>query len=766
MKMFSKFSEEAQKALVLAKKEMQLLKHPYVGSEHLLLSILSMDYLPLTKRLNQYGITYKQFKEELIKIVGIGKESNDWFLYTPLLKRVIETAILDSKEKKETEVSVNQLFLSLLDEGEGIAIRLLIGMNIDIDELYQEFASSLKEKKKGMHKKLLIEEFSVNLNKKVASNEVDPVIGREEEINHLIEILCRRTKNNPLLLGEAGVGKTAIVEELARRIVEDNVPKPLKGKTILSVPMASLVAGTKYRGEFEERIGKILKEIEENDDFIIFIDEIHTLVGAGGAEGAIDASNIMKPALSRGKIHLIGATTVAEYHEFIEKDKALNRRFQIIMVEEPDKEKTKEILKKLKPLYEAYHSVEISDDILDLIVDLSNTYIYEYFQPDKAIDILDEVCSKASLSQDKKDIKLQKLNQELQKTTADKKNAIMDQNFEQASKLKQKERELASEKNQLEFSLMKKKRPHKITKEMIAEVIYLKTKIPVYEIVEGSKNVLLNLESELKKEIIGQDDIIHDLCNHTKKVQLGFQEKPKIHTFLLSGPTGVGKTLLVKEFAAILYGKENFIRLDMSEYKEPHSISKIIGSPPGYVGFDNHTTVLDHIRMHPHSVVLLDEIEKASKEVLKLFLQVMDEGYLKDSKGRKICFDNIFLFLTTNLGSTKQEVGFTAQTEKTNAELEEFLGTEFVNRIGKTYQFQPLTEESIKKIMNQKLSLLIKAFRKKNIEVKISPKIVEKMIQKTDYEKFGARQVDKIIDSMVTPIIVDAWYKGEREITV
>ena len=436
--MFSRFSEEAQKALILAKAEMNNLRHPYVGSEHLLLAILSMKDLELTKALASYNITYEVFKKELIKIVGVGKEANEWFLYTPLLKRVIETAILNGKEKGEVEVSVNELLLAILEEGEGVAIRLLIGLNIDVDEIYNCISKDSKVINKAIHKKLLVEEFSVNLNKKVVSNEVDPVVGRDEEIKNLIEILCRRGKNNPLLIGEAGVGKTAIVEELARRIVDGNVPKLLKGKTILSLPMANLVAGTKYRGEFEERVSKILKELEDNDNIIVFIDEIHTIVGAGGAEGAIDASNIIKPTLARGKIQLIGATTTYEYHTFIEKDKALNRRFQLVMVDEPNVLKTKEILKKLKPLYEAYHFVNISDDIIDLIVDLSDTYIYEYYQPDKSIDILDEVCTKASLLESKKDSLLYKINLELGKVISYKKKAIIKQDFDLASKYKEK----------------------------------------------------------------------------------------------------------------------------------------------------------------------------------------------------------------------------------------------------------------------------------------------------------------------------------------
>ena len=762
--MFSRFSEEAQKALIYAKKEMNNLRHPYVGSEHLFLAILLMKDLDITKTLASYNITYEIFKKELIKIVGVGKEANDWFLYTPLLKRVIETASLNSKEKGEVEVSVNELFLAILEEGEGVAIRLLIGLNIDVDEIYNAIYGDIKSNKKILHRKLSVEEFGVNLNKRVTSNEIDPVIGRDEEIKSLIEILCRRGKNNPLLIGEAGVGKTAIVEELARRIVNDNVPKVLKGKTIISLPMANLVAGTKYRGEFEERVSKILKELEDNDDIIIFIDEIHTIVGAGGAEGAIDASNIVKPALARGKIQLIGATTTYEYHTFIEKDKALNRRFQIIMIEEPTKAKTKEILKKLKPLYEAYHFVSISDDIIDLIVELSDTYIYEYYQPDKSIDILDEVCTKASLLENKNDTVLLEINTELQEVISNKKKAIIKQDFDLASTYKEKEKQLLSKKNDLELKIISKKKPKKITKEMVADVIYLKTKIPVYEINKSSRKIINNLEKELKKVVLGQDDIITDLVKRVKKVRLGFQDKPHIESFLFCGRTGVGKTLLVKEFARLLYGDDNFIRLDMSEYKEAHTVSKIIGSPPGYVGFDNHLTVLDTIRMHPHCVILLDEIEKASSEVMKLFLQVLDEGVLTDSRGRKVRFDNVFLFMTTNLGYTKDSIGFTES--KNNIDIEAFLGVEFVNRIGKIYYFNDISSDVIHNIVEKRLDVLIEGFKKKDLKIKISSKIVDKVIKESNYEKFGARRVDKVIDEVVTAIIVDAWYNGKKEITV
>ena len=411
--MFSKFSEEAQKVLLNAKKEMTLLKHPYVGSEHLLLSILSNEELDITIKLKEYGINYDKFRDEIIRVVGKGKVTNTWFLYTPLLKRIIEDASMESKDNKEKEVTVNNLFLALLEEGDGVAIRILMGMNIDVDLLYEEFSSSLTVKKSKNKHRLLIEEFSVDLNKKCADGEIDPVVGRGKEIDNIIEILSRRCKNNPLLIGSAGVGKTAIVEELTNRIVIGTVPSSLKNKRILSVSMSSLVAGTKYRGEFEDRINKLLKEVEENDEIILFIDEIHTLVGAGGAEGAIDASNILKPSLARGKIRIIGATTQEEYTKFIEKDKALDRRFQKIVVKEPSVSDTKDILIKLRPLYESFHNTKLSDDIINYIIELSDKYIHNRNFPDKAIDILDEVCAKTVLMKDGSEKKIDTLEQKL-----------------------------------------------------------------------------------------------------------------------------------------------------------------------------------------------------------------------------------------------------------------------------------------------------------------------------------------------------------------
>ena len=592
--MFSKFSEEAQKALLVAKEEMIQLKHPYIGSEHLFLAILSNKKLFITTKLNDYKISYDTFRSEIEKVIGIGKKSNTWFLYTPLLKRIIENAIFDTKERGERQVTVEQLFLSLLEEGDGVAIRILIGMGVDIDKIYSEFSNKLLVKKSKKDKKLLVNEFAVNFNKRVLADEIDPVVCRDLEVNRLIEILSRRTKNNPLLIGEAGVGKTAIVEELARRIVNKDVPKFLQNKKILSISVASLVAGTKYRGEFEERINKILKEVESDGSIILFIDEIHTIVGAGGAEGAIDASNILKPSLARGKIKIIGATTISEYHGSIEKDKALDRRFQKIEVNEPTNDHTMKILLSLKPLYEDYHHVKISEEVLHYIIELTDRYICNQKNPDKSIDIMDEVCAKASLHVTEEDRKIKALNQKLKATVKLKNEAVINNDFKKAANLKTEQNKLEDQINRNDL-LGSQQKSIVITKEMVSSVIELKTKIPIYEMNENNGVYINKLKKRLSSMVYGQDKIIEEVCNFTKIMKSGFA-KDRPYSFLFIGPTGTGKTMFVKEYAKFLFGKESFIRLDMSEYKEEHSISKIIGSPPGYVGYQDDHCVLEIVR--------------------------------------------------------------------------------------------------------------------------------------------------------------------------
>lgn len=762
--MFSKFSEEAQKNLLLAKEEMLKLKHPYVGSEHLLLAILSNKNLAVTKRLAKYNIDYDTFHEEIVKVMGMGTKTTSWFLYTPLLKRIIENAIFDSKERKEKEVTVEQLFLSLLEEGDGVAIRLLVGMNVNIDDLYEDFANKYTVKKNKKEKKLIINDFAVNFNKRVVVGEIDPVIDRDEEVDRVIEILSRRTKNNPLLIGEAGVGKTAIVEELSRRIVNGKVPKFLQNKKILSVSIASLVSGTKYRGEFEERINKIIKEVEEDGSIILFIDEVHTIVGAGGAEGAIDASNILKPSLARGKIKIIGATTNEEYHEFIEKDKALDRRFQKVNVLEPTIEKTRNMLVNLKPIYESFHNVEIPLEVIDYIIELSDRYIQNRRNPDKSIDIMDEVCAKASLIKSDKDNQLVELNNKIKRVIQEKNKAVQEQDFKKASLLKEEQYKLESEMNCKLTKNATKKSMTVITKKQVAEVIELKTKIPIYEVSNNTKMVLKKLDNNLRKNIFGQNEVIDDVSLYTRKIYLGFR-KDKPYSFLFVGPTGTGKTMFVKEYAKSLYGSDNFIRVDMSEYKEEYSISKLLGSAPGYVGYDDDHTVMEKIRNHPNCVILLDEIEKATPAVLKVFLQALDEGVVHDAVGRSISFKNAIIFMTSNLGCNNASIGFT-EGNQLNQSLKDFLSVEFLNRIDKVCTFKSLDKDTIRKIVINKLNKLKKMYYDKDIHITFSKKIIDNIIAKSQYKEFGARRVDKIIEEEVENYIMEEIILGNNTISV
>ncbi len=765
--MFSKFSEDAQKVLVLAKKEMLDLKHPYVGSEHLLLAVLSKKELDITKKLEKEKITYSLFKDEIIKIIGIGSDENKWFLYTPLLKRLIETATLDAKDNNSKEVTVEHLFLALLEEGEGIAIRILLGMKVNLDNLYQIFSNDFAPKKSKKSKKLLLDEFGVNFTKKASNNEIDPVVGREEEINRVIEILSRRTKNNPLLIGEAGVGKSAIVEELCNRIVMGNIPKSLLNKQVISLSMSSLVAGTKYRGEFEERIGKILKEVEDNDNIILFIDEIHTLVGAGGAEGAIDASNILKPSLARGKIKLIGATTTLEYKQCIEQDRALSRRFQTVFVEEPTLDKVMSIMQKLAPIYEGYHGVKISDDVLSFLVESADRYVYDRKQPDKTIDILDEVCAKSSLLKTEEESLLDNLNRDLLLVMKDKNNAVVNQDFKKASKYKMEQQKLESQINEMELLQLKKNDIKIVSKEMISEVIHLKTKIPIYELNKSLVDELTNIEEYLNSKVLGQSNVIKRLCNITKRVKLGLKKEERPKSFLLVGSTGIGKTLLVKEFANKLYGKDNFIRLDMSEFKESHTVSKIIGSPPGYIGYNDYRNVLEDVRNHPHSIILLDEVEKAHPDILNLFLQILDEGKIKDSKGQEVRFDHTFIFMTSNLGCHNKEVGFHNDVKiDTFSVVKDYFSLELINRIDDIFLFNKLDKDIMIDIVGKELENLKANFKTKKISLTFTDNLINEIIKESEFEKFGARKVGKVIADKLDTLIIDKYLSGKTKIIV
>lgn len=761
--MFGNFSEEAQNILVKAKLEMLELKHPYIGTEHLVLSMLNHSE-KIKEKLSSYHLDYEIFKKEIIKVLGIGEKDDSLFLYTPLLKKVINSAILDSKDNNDGLVTTEHLFSSLLEEGEGVAIRIFLSMGIDINAMYEEFATSLiKKAKPKKNRKLLIEELGINLNEKVMSNLTDPVIDREKEIERILEILCRRTKNNPILIGNAGVGKTAIVEELAKRIVTNEVPDYLKNKKIISLDMATTVAGTKYRGEFEERMRKILNEIETNDDIILFIDEIHTLVGAGGAEGAIDASNILKPALARGHLRCIGATTVEEYKKFIEKDKALERRFQKVNIEEPSYEKTLEILTKLKPIYEKFHKVILQPELLEDIVKLSAKYIYDRSEPDKSIDIMDEVCSKVSIKETKIDKEITSLELEIDKLAKLKNSYIIENNIDKAYTYRKKEIVLQEKLNNLLLNSIRKNKIVSI--EDVANVIHTKTQIPVYEILKDDVKVVKNIEKQLRDNIVGQDEAINNLIDITKRIKFGYKSENKCSSFLFVGPSGTGKTALSKIYADFLVGGKNLIRLDMSEYADATSVNKILGSAPGYLGYDDNKNILEEIKNKPYSVILLDEIEKAHPQVINLFYQILDDGLIKDSKGNMIKFNNNIIIMTSNIGYEKNNVGFNNKTESTIlTELKNELSLSFVNRIDNIILFNHLTEENIRVIIKNKINNLKKKYS--NVTIKISKNVINEIIGLSNYYDFGARKVDKIIKIKIENVIIDSILDNKNTIFI
>ena len=585
---------------------------------------------------------------------------------------------------------------------------------------------------------------------------MDPVVGREKELNRVVEILCRRTKNNPILIGEAGVGKTAIIEALSQKIADGEVPLNLQNKRIISLDMATLVSGTKYRGEFEERMQKILREVEQEENIILFIDEIHTLVGAGGAEGAIDASNILKPALARGTVHCIGATTIKEYKKFIEEDKALDRRFQKIIIEEPSLDTTVLILNKLKPIYEHYHQVKIPDDMISEIVHLSDKYIYYRHNPDKAIDVLDEVSSSISIRETNEVKKLNQLKKERNEVRRDKNAYILDNNLKEAYLSLKRESALTSEIN--EFELRNKKNYKVVTLEDVAKVIHEKTEIPVYEILKEKASTIEKLEKELKNHVIGQNEAIQELIQATKKMKFGYANN-RVKSYLFVGPTGVGKTNLATSYAKFLSGEKNLIRLDMSEYADATSINKIIGSAPGYVGYDDNNTVLTKIKEKPTAVILLDEIDKASSSVLNLLYQILDVGELTDAKNNTVNFRNNIIIMTSNLGFEENKVGFSQDKRSClESSLKQKLPLPLLNRIDSVIPFNSLTEKDVVCIVKKQL----KKLEGKYLDLRLSANLISEIVRESNYQQYGARKISKIIESKVESQIIDRVMNKEK----
>jgi len=759
--MIGNFNEEAQTVLINAKREMIELGHPYIGTEHLLLSILNSDS-NVAVRLGDFNLNYNNFKEELCRVVGTTDKRSEYFLYTPLLRKVMENAIMDSRENNDGEVTLEHLFFSMLEEGEGIAIRILIGMGIDVEGLYDEFSSSLIKKcKKSKKKKLMLYELGIDITNDAKDGKLDPVFGRDKEVSRVMEILCRRTKNNPILIGSAGVGKTAIVEELARLIANEEVPSSLLGKKIISLDMATMVAGTKYRGEFEDRMKKVIKEIEDNSDIILFIDEIHTMVGAGGAEGAIDASNILKPALARGKIRCIGATTTEEYKKFIEKDSALERRFQKVFVEEPSIEETKNIIINIKDIYEKYHNVIIDNDVIDSIVNLSEKYVFDRNRPDKQIDILDEVCSMVSMKENDSISRLKSIKKELSLLEKEKNGYIITNRIDMAYDIRKRETKLISELNEIE--LFNKADKNIVTINDIAMVINNRTGIPVYEIISSSINGISDMKLNLKNIIIGQDKTIDSLFDITKRIKLGYNGR--CYSMLFVGSSGVGKSKLAKEYAKFSVGENNFIRLDMSEYSDSTAVNKILGSSPGYVGYDDNRNFLEDVRNKPNSVILLDEIDKACPAVINLFYQILEEGKIKNSKGVTVRFDNAIIIMTSNCGFENGSIGFNKTNENSVfSSLKNSFSTAFINRIDNILVFNKLDEECIRNIIKLRLDELRNKYS--SIVIDYSDSLINNIIEECDYDEYGARRIDKIISKDVESTIIDAIVDKENYVNI
>ena len=704
--MFNNFGFIGSKILKDAEEERKNLSHPYVGSEHLLLAILK-NKSKTKEILEDYGLTYKKFRQELIDIVGIPKKNIEVNLYTPLLKRILSSALSDAKENNKGVVTESHLIVALLDEGEGIAIRIMIGMNINIDDLYDELRVKPQDIKK---EKLEIFNIGRVLNDKV--EEFDEVIGRDKEINEVIEVLLRKKKSNPLLIGPAGVGKTAIVEELAKRINAKDVPFPLLNKKIIDLPMGDLVSGTKYRGEFEERLTKIIKEVIKNKNIILFIDEVHTMVNAGGAEGAINAGDILKPYLARGELKVIGATTTEEYEKFIAKDKALERRFETILVKEPTLEETREILFGLRSSYEKHHNIKITDKNIEDIVTFANKYLFKKKNPDKSIDLLDSVCAYVKR---KNIVKEKRINYEkkLKELNELKEKYVRDNSFDKALDVCIKISEL--EEN---ITKLKESKNDDITQTDILKVIENKSNIPLFI---NKEELIKKIKEELFKNILYEESALNKIIDNLKI----FYKTEKSLKLLLVGPSGVGKTSSVKILSKVT--GNNLIRLDMSEYKESSSISKLIGTTQGYIGYDD-SFIFKEVKYNPYSIILVDELEKAHPSVMNLFLQIMDEGVIHDSHGEAIDFSHTLIIMTSN-AYKNNNVGFNRYSKE---DLTENFSEEFLGRFDDFVFFNCLTKEQVLDYLKEKL-------KDEDLDY-------DKLLKDTSYEKYGFRYINKIIN--------------------
>ena len=797
--MMQRFTDDAQRVLSLAQEAALELGHDYVGTEHVLIGLTKVKNGVAAKALEELGLVTEDIFEAVEEHVGRGNKKATSIYMTPRVKHVLELAIQVANQMNHNYVGTEHILLGLLSDGSGVAVAILRAMNIrsnDVVEAIRSILGSNKGSNNGGQEGINsnndlgeLSDFATDLNESAKQGKIDPVIGRDTEIQRVIQILSRRTKNNPVLIGEPGVGKTAIAEGLAQRIVTGNVPEILRNKRIISLSIGSMLAGAKYRGEFEERLKKAIDEVQQHDDMIIFIDEIHTLVGAGATEGAMDAANILKPALARGEFQVIGATTLDEYKKHIEKDAALERRFQPVQVGEPNEEDALEILKGLRDRYEAFHKAKITDEALTAAVSLSSRYITDRFLPDKAIDVVDEAASKVRMKVFSAAPDVKALEDRLNTVKKEKEAAVTSQDFEKAAKLRDEEQSLLKEIGD-KRSIAKEKSDQKliVTEEDIATVVAQWTGIPVAKIAEEESETLLHLEEELHKRVVGQDEAVTAVAKAVRRARAGLKDpKRPIGSFLFLGPTGVGKTELARALASSLFGDESaMIRLDMSEYMEKHTVSRLVGAPPGYVGYEEGGQLTDAVRRKPYSVILLDEVEKAHADFFNILLQVLDDGRLTDSQGRTVDFRNTVIIMTSNLGAkalhkNSPELGFLAAKKSDfnvdeNKEIEfkeakksvmdavkRHFRPEFLNRIDEMIVFHPLTEEDLKEIVTILMSDVTKRLGERDLQLEITPEAMKLLVKEGSDFTMGARPLKRAIQRLIEDPVSDLILKGDAK---
>ena len=795
--MMQRFTDDAQRVLSFAQEAALELGHDYVGTEHVLIGLTKVKNGVAAKALEELGIVTEDIFEAVEDQVGRGNKKATSIYMTPRVKNVLELAVQVANRMNHNYVGTEHILLGLLSDGGGVAVGILRAMNIRTDDIVEAIRHILGSSTNGDHSGQEgannngdlgeLTDFATDLNESAKQGKIDPVIGRDTEIQRVIQILSRRTKNNPVLIGEPGVGKTAIAEGLAQRIVNGNVPEILRNKRIISLSISSMLAGAKYRGEFEERLKKAIDEVQQHKDMIIFIDEIHTLVGAGATEGAMDAANILKPALARGEFQVIGATTLDEYKKHIEKDAALERRFQPVQVGEPNEEDALEILRGLRDRYEAFHKAKITDEALKAAVTLSSRYITDRFLPDKAIDVVDEAASKVRMKVFSAAPDVKALEDRLNTVKKEKEAAVTSQDFEKAAKLRDEEQALVKEIDDKK-TVAKEESDQKliVTEEDIAAVVAQWTGIPVAKIAEEESETLLHLEDELHKRVIGQDDAVTAVAKAVRRARAGLKDpKRPIGSFLFLGPTGVGKTELARALASSLFGDESaMIRLDMSEYMEKHTVSRLVGAPPGYVGYEEGGQLTDAVRRKPYSVILLDEVEKAHADFFNILLQVLDDGRLTDSQGRTVDFRNTVIIMTSNLGAkalhkNSTELGFLApkkaESHTNDSKTKDFkeakksvldavkrhFRPEFLNRIDEMIVFHPLTEEDLTKIVTILMSDVTKRLEERDLHLEITPEAMKLLVKEGSDFTMGARPLKRAIQRLIEDPVSDLILKGE-----